>query len=169
MGHIAKLGIIKRADNMRGIINNRKGIIRIIEATIAIIIILGVILVISSTRRMPSESDMTGTINSLLEELSRNDTLREEIVTRYDLSKDENNDANKKIIENIMSFLDERITNKAAFGYTTRVCDPGLACGIKPAYPEDAIGDVFSNSRTFSSTLEEYAPKNVKLFIWRRK
>lgn len=152
---------------MRNLINNKKGIIRIIEATIAIVIILGVILVVSSTRRVALESDMTGTINSLLEELSRNDTLREEIVINYDLSKSATDSPNKEIIKDVKDFLDGRITNKAAFDYAVRVCHPDYACGLEP-YPDNAAGDVFANSRTLSSTLSEFSPKRVKLFLWRK-
>jgi hypothetical protein len=152
---------------MRGLINNKRGIIRIIEATIAIVIILGVILVISSTRRTASESDMTGTINSLLEELSRNDALREEIVTTYDLNINATDPPNDKITADIMAFLDERITNKAAFGYAAVVCSPSYTCGLEP-YPDNVDGDIFTNSRTLSSTLEQFSPKRVKIFLWRK-
>ena len=55
---------------------NKKGWIRIVEASIAILLIFGVILLISNGTREQKERDLTDILPVILEEMSKNQILR---------------------------------------------------------------------------------------------
>jgi len=143
--------------------NNKRGIIRILEATIAIMIILGVIVVVISSRQRPSEPDLSDTITPLLDEIAQNSTLRNDIVQKYDFTDTRNNAG---VILELNAFLKTRITNPT-LNFSVSICNPALVCGLA-SYPKDVSGDVYAESRTLSSTLNEYEPKTVKIFLWRK-
>jgi hypothetical protein len=110
---------------------------------------------------------LSDVLNTILNELAQNDALRNAIIVDYNLSEP-NSASSMGVMNSLTTFLDDRIENKAAYNYSARICWPDTACGLNP-YPKDAAGDVFADSKIISSTLEEYGPKKVKLFIWRRK
>jgi len=143
--------------------NNKRGIIRILEATIAITIILGVIVIVVSSRQRPSEPDLSATITPLLDEIAQNSTLRNDVVQKYDFVNTRNN---AYVISELNAFLAARITNPS-LNFSVSICNPALVCGLEN-YPRDVSGDVYAESRTLSSTLKEYEPKTVKIFLWRK-
>lgn len=135
---------------------NRGGIVRIIEAVIAIMIIFGVLLTIYGTRQaMISQRDLSEMIPPLLEEISKNVTLREKIVS----------DSNA--IPDLDSFLADRI-KEPYLNYAVQICNPNDLCSLS-SYPANAQGDIFTSERIISSTLTQYNPKKVKIFLWRAK
>jgi len=137
---------------------NKKGIIRIIEASIAILIILVVILTISLTRRAATERDLSETITPLLEEIAKNNSMRDEIITHPE-------NAN----ESIMVFLATRIKEREPnIGYNVRVCEIADVCSLE-SYPSDVGGNIYVGSRLISSDLIGGAEsKRVAIFLWVR-
>jgi hypothetical protein len=135
---------------------NKKGIMRIIEASIAILIILVVILTISLTRRAATERDLSETITPLLEEIAKNNTLRDEIIANPE-------NAN----ESIMALLAARI-REPNIGYNVAICEINNPCSLE-SYPGDVSGNVYVGSRLISSGLIGGAQsKRVAIFLWVR-
>jgi len=134
---------------------NKRGFLRIIEAVVAIVIIISVMFVYFNKQKAQIDEDYTERAVEILEEMSRNVTLRE-IVIDYNANSGDpiplpiENFVQSRIFEN---FLDTEI----------RICEVDSSCGKK----EFVDAEVFSAERTISSTIYRYEPKKVRLFIWR--
>lgn len=133
----------------------KRGIIRIVEATIAMLIIIGVVIVVVANRNARQETDISSMLPPLLAEISRNASLREIIVSNPSNGEQE-----------VLSFLSARIRNPA-FSYSARICGPDEICGLEN-YPKTAR-EIYSDERIISSTLQSYGPKKVKIFLWEVK
>lgn len=134
---------------------NKRGWIRIVEASLAIIIVLGVLLILNTSNRSTSSIDLSEKIPALLDEIASNETLREEIVG---ISPEDIPQMEAKI-NNLMS---KRINNPS-LGYVVRICMmDDVFCPLSPL-PE---GEVYAGERIISSTLSEIDPRRLKLFIW---
>ena len=135
---------------------NKKGIVRIIEAIIAILIISGVVLTLVVNRKVGGEQDLSETLPPLLEEIAKNVELRIMIVKSGESAESK-----------LTTFLAERIKNPN-LNYTIKVCEPEEVCALE-IYPEDAKGDIFAAERIISTALVTgFNPKKVKLFLWRK-
>ncbi len=136
---------------------NKRGWIRIVEASISILIIFAVILSLYQGRRVSSQSDLSDSITPLLEEIAKNNSLRDEIIT-----KGEN--ANQSIRQFVSSRIREPNIN-----YTVRVCEMNEVCGIVD-YPIDISGNVYAGSRLISASLKAGAQsKKVAIFLWLKR
>jgi len=134
---------------------NKNGWLRIVEAALAILIIFGVLLTVLGTRQMMlNGQDLSVLIPPLLEEISKNVALREKIVS---------NDSSA--LSDINLFLRERI-KQPYLNYTAKICIPTEVCSLE-AYPANAKDNVFAAERIISSTLTQYSPKKIKIFLWR--
>ena len=139
---------------------NKQGIIRIIEASAAILIIFIVILTFSMTRKASTEKDLSERITPLLEEIAKNNSMRDEIV-KY------NPPSIIKANESIDAFLKSRIT-ETNLGYGFRICGMGEICSLGK-YPSNITGNIYAGSRIISSSLEIAQPKRVSIFLWFKK
>lgn len=140
---------------------NKKGFLRIVEAVIAMMLILGVLIFVSSSRMTNVESKLSKQIPPMLEEISKDNDLREGIVRT---EKDKLNEKEEYLKS---SFLKERITNPS-IGYGVELCEPiDNLCPIEQ-FPIDAKGEVFAEEGVISSVLPQYSPKKVKIFLWIR-
>jgi len=126
---------------------NKKAWLRIVEAFIAIILIASVLIVIySRTIEKPSKSESIYNLQkTILDEIAVDIELRQNVLD------------NKT--ENIENFVSERIP--AGFKFSVRICDLNDICGLQE-YKEE----VYSSERIISSTLQEYNPKKLKIFMW---
>lgn len=133
---------------------NKKGILRIIEASIAILIILVAIISLSASRRASTEKDLSETINPLLEEIAKNNSMRDEIITSPVSAE-----------YAIRTFLGSRI-KEPNIGYNVTICNLNEICDL--SYPGKVSGNVYAGSRIISSSLggSATAPKRVSLFLW---
>jgi hypothetical protein len=140
---------------------NKKGWIRIVEASISILIILSVILLIAERRQSTAERDLSERITPLLEEIAKTSTLREFILRDSELS-----DTAEKAV---MAHLAKKI-RESSIGYALRICDYGKICGLEN-YPKDAAGEVYAQGWVISTALSGAGtgPKNLKIFIWVKK
>ena len=152
----------------------KKGFLRIVEATIAILIILGALLVISSQREVNTGADLTGTLRRLLEEIAKNQDLRNQI-TSYDLANCETSyevcrtePPNKEVLGNISEFLDERIN--PAFDYSISICNAENICYFQESYPD--AQEIYAAERIITSSLggndSDDILRKIKIFLWRR-
>jgi len=126
---------------------NKKGWIRIAEAFIAILLITIVLLVIytrTETKNGISE-EIYKVQKVILDEIADNPTLRESV-----LKNDE---------DAITNFVSERIPS--GFSFSIKICEINNICNLD-VFKEE----VYSSERVISSTLQEYSPKKLKIFMW---
>jgi len=141
---------------------NKKGIIRIIEASIAVLIIFGVLLVLAVNRARVVEQDLSEDLPPLLDEIAKNSTLRGKIVGINEDIEGNLDPSGVGLVESeIENFLSDKI--RKPFRYKVRVCSTGDVCGLEQ-YPTGA--SIFAAERIVSSTLRIYGPKKVKIFVW---
>ncbi len=144
-------------------IKNKKAWLRIVEATIAVLIIASVLFVMIF--RLP-EGDSGENIREMqrfaLERVSKDDTLRERVIS-YDTSPVPAAPAlNEAIIIDVNNSINEIIP--AYWGHDLRICEVEEICGIEN-YPDK---EVYADEILISSTLTEFSPKKLKLFVWRK-
>ena len=130
---------------------DKRGFLRIVEASIAIVIIIGVLFVFFNRQQViSSELDLSEKARDILEEVSKDTALRDAVL---------NNDT--VIID---AFISSKIVENYLV-YEFRLCDIGVTCG-KLTFTE---GDVFSAERSISSTITNLGPRKIRLFIWARE
>ena len=128
---------------------NKKAWVRIVEATIASLIIIGFILVMMS-RQQTKTPDIGDEIyekqRSILDILSINESLRNDIVLN---NKDSVNSAIAKRIPSSWSFA-------------TNICGLDEICSGKIPYDRE----VYTTEIVISSALTKYNPKKLRFFVW---
>lgn len=128
---------------------NKKAWLRIVEAFIALIVIIGVIIYVISERDINSNSakNIYNRENQILDIISRNNTLRSEIV----------NDNSTGVDRTVAKMIPSN------WNFTTNVCDIESICN-NVSIPNDR--EVYVNEVLITSTLNDYNPKKLRIFIW---
>ena len=128
---------------------NKKGWLRIVEATITILIILGVIIVLSQKEQSKIEVPLSELVEKALEEAGKNMTLRTEIL-------EENPEAEKHLNSTIKDILGER-------DFIIKICNLDEAC----SYAGEKGRDIYAAERIISSipTEPELEAKKIRLFV----
>ncbi len=140
---------------------NKRGILRIIEASIAILIIAGVLLIIFMGGRDSGEEDLRKHIHDLLDEAAKDSALRKKIVDCGGLN---NCDSIEGELED---FLRERISSIGAnIELEAEICELEEAVCQSDGLPNS--NDIYVGERAITSTPDTYDPKRVKLYMWRR-
>jgi hypothetical protein len=145
---------------------NKRGWMRILEATVAVLIVSGVLIVLYSRqvdRGMEPAEYFHGLQGRVLMDISSNSDLR--LMVLGDME------------QSLTYFVDRKIP--LAFSYFLRICDLGGAgdfCKIDDAAIVGATQDkeIFVEEAIISADLGDgdsavYAPKKVRLFIWEEK
>ena len=142
---------------------NKGGWLRIVEASIGIIVILGVLVAISY--RQNKSVDPSLELAPYFDEMAKNKTLREEIID-YDLA-DSDNPNNKITIYKITAFFSSKI-NRNNYNIYIRICPLEDLCPIEN-YPINFDGNMYSAERIISSgSTEGFTPRKVKVFVWQK-
>jgi hypothetical protein len=137
---------------------SKKGWMKIFEASIAITLVMGfMVLVYSQTiEKAPPGENLMVWQNSVLDNLKKRPELRQEILDHPETVCDPDEGGLA------YSFILARITKMfPGFGFSCRVCDPGEICGIQSYHKE-----VYSEERIIAATLTKFSPKKIKLFAW---
>jgi hypothetical protein len=136
---------------------NKRGFLRIVESTIAVILVLVALVFLSAHRAAPESIDVGVILPGLLDEVARNLTLREKVVGDYD------EESTESAIE---STLSEKIENPSV-NLSVEICNVTEVCFLEP-YP-DTESDIFSSERVISSSIkdETFEPRRIKVFLWR--
>ena len=131
-------------------IRGKRGFIRILEAFIAIMIISGAMAFIYVNQvQKPNEAEAIRELERIiLDEIANNQTLRQDVL-----------DSNLIKINNTISKF---ISND--FNYDFKICDLNELCKLDTFIE----GEVFSDEVTVSSTLKDYGPKVLRIFIWEK-
>ena len=123
----------------------------ILEATIAIMLIGGVLLVMyaKSTEKADISEYVYQLQDEILLDISINETLRDEVLGA---EHDDN--------ITLEPFVNPKIPD--AFKFEIRICDLGEVCKMDTYISKD----IFVKEIIISSNLGEYDPKKVRLFVW---
>lgn len=130
---------------------SNKGIARMIELLIAIIII-SAILIITYKQNLPSQEtqDLAEQARDILSEISTIDNLRDEVIA---------SDVNVSNMPNTIAYINSTLPDYILF--ELRACIISSSCG-QLAY----VGDVYSAERIISASRNEFAPVKLRLFLW---
>jgi len=150
---------------------NKRGWLRILEATIAVMIIGGVLLVVYTNqpdRRVPPSDYIKSLERQILYDIASNSSLRLNVLNLVnENSTDEN-------FNNLTLFIDSKIPY--AFNFSIRVCGLGNVtdfCKMDNNTYIATIGkNIFSEDVFISSDLgggAVYNPKRLRLFVWEGK
>lgn len=122
---------------------------KIVEASIAIVIIISVLFILHNREGEDFQVDYSERARDILEEASRNSTIRQDILNDDDSSL--SNLVGRRIPENFLN-------------WEIRVCDVDDVCGISTFIE----GNVYSGERVISSTLTSgpNGAKKARIFIW---
>lgn len=134
---------------------NKGGWLRLVEASLAIVIVLGVVLSLSISREARKEADLTQVIRPILDEIASDQNLRAKIIEC---------DNCPGTISELNDFVGTKITNPS-LGYNVSICKLDDLCTFRPA---DMQGELYAVERAITSTLSAYGPKKIKLFVWRK-
>ncbi len=130
------------------VIKNKRGWLRVFEAVLAIILIMGSILLIYRSQQI---SPQTG---SYIEDWQK------EILTR--IAEDES--LRNNIVENksdpVWNFINASLLPNLNF--SIKICNLTGPCPLE-FYPG---GDIFAQERIISGTIEKYDPKKLRFFVW---
>lgn len=135
-------------------VRGNRGILRIIEATVAILIIVSVLLIVGINQGSKIGVDYSEELRAMLADVAQNSGLREEIL------------ANRTT--EVKEFLRTKI-NEDTFGFEIKICEADEVCTLDN-FPEGAGEDLFAESRIISTTLEstEFNPKKITIFLWKK-
>lgn len=138
---------------------NKKGLIKILEAVIAIMIIAGAIIAIRISQEPARVKNIAESISPILDEVAKDQEYRDAI-----LENPLNNQPRTITEENypeLYNFIDSKIPDNLDF--EVKLCPPTETCGL-----DEFHENVFAGERIISSNLEVYSPKKIKLFIWQK-
>jgi hypothetical protein len=144
---------------------NNRGWLRIVEASVAILLVLGAVLLIGQGRFKSERIDYTEIERGILDDIGKNDGLRVKIL-QYNFEPG-NEVANALIITELKDFIRSKITIKNA-KFDIVICSANELCFLSP-YP-GTQNDVFSLERMISSDIKSsagYSPRKIKIFMWK--
>jgi len=133
---------------------NKRGFMRIVEASIAIILVLATLAIISMRKSETNKEDISLQIHPILEVVGSNATLRKSILENPSNAESE-----------IDSVVESRIEQRK-FMHRVKICEINSVCTLDR---EIKNSEVFTVERIISASLdiESFSPKKVKIFLWR--
>lgn len=133
---------------------NKKGFLRILEAIIAVLIILSALLfvVIKNNSEKSSADSLCLEANSLIDEISKNSTLREGVL---------NSD-----VDLVKGFLVDKISNPL-IDYRVKICKLDDFCSLNEGGLDKV--EICASERLISTTTgrTDFQPKKLKIFLFR--
>lgn len=126
-----------------------KAWLRIVEAFIAVLIVMGVVLVVLS-KQSPGANISEGIYEKqrhILNIISKNDSLRAFVLTG-------NNAEINNAISNMVPIT---------WNYATEICELDSICN-SVSTPNDK--EVYTTEIVITSTLTQYSPKKLRFFVW---
>lgn len=126
----------------------KRGWLKIVEVFVAVLIIISAVLVIMSRSdpKPDSEPIIYEKQQHILDLISKNNSLRQDIIS---------ND-NTRINSLITSLV------PLTWNFETKICEIDEIC----SYSAPAGKEVYTSEVVVTSTLRDYSPKKLKLFVW---
>lgn len=147
---------------------NKKGILRIIEAVIAVVLVIGVLVVVNLDKPR-QDNDLTVEIPSILDEIAKDNNMRRNILS-YKFGSDsytltsEDKAHNDEVVGNLKEFVEQRAVGVKS---DVRICGVLDICPLIQ-YPAEAE-EIFAAERIISADIGSgFNPRKVKIFLWRR-
>ena len=132
-------------------IRGKRGVLRILEAFIAVTILFIVLLTIITqqpTGKGEAEKEILALQRNILERVSQDEVLRQEVL-------EDNPTGVERVVESILP---------PTFNYSVRICDLNELCNLGSFIDTE----VFVDQTVISANLQTYSPKVVKIFLWRK-
>ena len=132
---------------------HKNGILRIIESSFAVLLLLSAVLILSSKQRERTEQEnLSEELRLNLDEIARNITIREQVLTGSGADSQMINMLKQKSV-------------KQGLNYSVIICnfDPDNACGNAPSIK----GEIYSIERIIGATLTSYPSKIIKVYVWK--
>ncbi|MEM4182074.1 MAG: hypothetical protein QXX68_02905 [Candidatus Pacearchaeota archaeon] len=133
-------------------VKNKKGWLRIAEAFIAVVLIIGAITILFFNKEGKKEDDsyIRDIQKDILEEIATKEQLR-------NIALKKNETELKDKIQNVIPEV---------FSFDIKICNLNESyCLMNREYPKK---DVFVEERVISGNLSLYEPIRVRLFLWRK-
>lgn len=146
---------------------NRKGWLRIVEASIAILLIASAMLIFANRNSISSRQDyLQDSINPILEEIAKNSSLRTNVL-EYNLAANEADNTNNLTLYSLGLFVKSRLSGQNV-GILVRICPTNQTCPLKD-YPSEAKSGVFTDERiiTTNPIQNDFSPRKIKVFVWK--
>ncbi len=126
----------------------KKGLLRIIEAFIAVTLIAGVLIVLYAQQagNPKSSEELYRLQSSILNEIADNTKFREDVL-------------NNNLV-NIEPFVRDRVP--AGFNYSIKICEVDEICSL-----DNYKKEIYASERVIAATLKEFKPMKIKIFMWR--
>jgi len=144
------------------ITKNKKGWIKIVEAFVAILLVVGVLLIVinrGDIGKKDIESQVYDVEVAILREIQLNDTLRNEILSvtpPIEVTEENATQTWNKIEERTPGYLD----------CEAKICEMEKTCELEE-YPEkDVYAQTVSITTTLDTPPEEVGYRQLKLFCW---
>lgn len=139
---------------------DRKGWLRVVEASIAILMVLSSLMIINNGIRQRQEVALDDNFNSILGKMAENNTLRGEILS-YNYSNPSNAAGNYQILIDINGFLSREIQDRAV-NYSVSICGPLESCSME----KNIMGEVYSVERIVTTNLTNsgFNERKVRLY-----
>ncbi|MEK6849974.1 MAG: hypothetical protein AABX85_00170 [Nanoarchaeota archaeon] len=148
---------------------NRGGWLRIVEATIGVILILGSVLIYYQKNSSDAGENFGDSLPILADEIAKNNTLRGEIINVNLDNAGEVNIVKMKVND----FLSLRI-GRSDLNHTVEICNATADCKLT-ADTSNSDGNLYGYERIISTNINsskfnpETTPKKIKLYIWKIK
>lgn len=129
--------------------HSRRAFLRIIEAFISVLLILGVVLVIISKHNAVSGSgdELKVLQEHILNQVAQDGKLRGQVLSGE--------------VSGVETIIQNSLPEN--YNYSVNICNLGEACGLA-SYPNV---EVYSSELVISANLTSYDPKVLKLFFWK--
>ena len=142
-------------------IKGKKGIVRIIEVFIAITIIASVAIFIYTVQitKVDRSEAVYRLETIILDKIASNDSLRNAVLRSNSPGSDGEN--NITLINNTI-----RSIAPSDYVFMFKICELNQICGLEYTSSYYTKNEIFAKEVSVSSTLNEYNPKKIRLFIW---
>lgn len=137
------------------------GFLRILEAFIAVTIIAGVLsfIYVNQVQKPNQNESMHQLLRIVLEDIQNDETLRGAVLGGdYKDSSQEASNNRKLIKDEIGKIIPEELE------FDIKICDLNEICTLDNLIKKE----IFSDAISVSSTLKEYNPKVIRIFIWEK-
>ncbi|MEM4605788.1 MAG: hypothetical protein QW103_02000 [Candidatus Pacearchaeota archaeon] len=136
-------------------VKNKKGWLRIFEAFLAVILVLGAVLVLNTIKKEDDKEKISDFyINEIKKEITK-EILTNEEIRRMVISREENGIKNK-----LKNLVGEK------YEINVRVCNlTEKYCFYNQNYPQK---DVFVEDVIISGNITLYQPLRVRVFLWKK-
>ena len=140
---------------------NKKGVWRVIESVIAVLIIAGALLLFISKEEISKQSRYFEILRPTLDEIAQDENIRDKII------KDDPSTSIGE--EEIINILKPRFPSEE-LELNVSICEINdIPCLTnEDYYPKGIRGEVYSEERLISSTLIDYEPAILRGYIWKK-